>query len=113
MYRRVSPPAAFAALLAAATPALAEEARMPRIISLSGHGEVRSAPDIAIVTSGVLSQGATAAEALAANTTAMTAIFAALKDAGIEDKDIQTSNFTVQPRYDFQRQWPGAEARGL
>ena len=36
---------------------------MPRIISLSGHGEVRATPDIAYVTSGVLTQGATAAEA--------------------------------------------------
>lgn len=75
---------------------------MPRIISLTGHGEVRSAPDLAYVTSGVVTQGATAAEALAANTTAMNDLFAALKSSGIEDKDIQTSNFSVQPRYDYQ-----------
>lgn len=74
---------------------------MPRIVSLTGHGEVRSTPDIAFVTSGVTTQGATAAEALAANTKAMTGLFAALKEAGIESKDIQTSNFSVQPRYDF------------
>ena len=54
------------------------------------------------MTTGVLSQGATAAEALAANTSAMNALFAALKDAGIADKDVQTSNFMVQPRYNFQ-----------
>ncbi len=93
--------AALLGLLAVVSPALADGGKMPRIISLSGHGEVRSVPDVAYVTSGVLSQGATAAEALAANTTAMTSIFAALKDAGIEDKDIQTSNFSVQSRYDF------------
>lgn len=74
---------------------------MPRVINVTGHGEVRSAPDLAFVTSGVVSQGNTAAEALAANTKAMNDLFAALKDAGIEDKDIQTSNFSVQPRYDF------------
>lgn len=93
--------AAIIGLVAAMSPALAEGGKMPRIISLTGHGEVRSVPDVVFVTSGVLSQGATAAEALAANTQAMTSIFAALKDAGIEDKDIQTSNFSVQPRYDF------------
>jgi len=93
--------AAVLGLLAVVSPALADGGKMPRIISLTGHGEVRSTPDIAFVTTGVLSQGATAADALAANTKAMTDLFAALKDAGLEDKDIQTSNFTVQPRYDF------------
>ncbi|WP_161957319.1 SIMPL domain-containing protein [Aestuariivirga litoralis] len=94
--------AAILGMLAAASPALAEGGKLPRIISLTGHGEVRSAPDLAYVTSGVVSQGATAAEALAANTQAMNDLFAALKSSGIEDRDIQTSNFSVQPRYDFQ-----------
>lgn len=102
MYRLTTAAAAFAALLAAASPAISEETRMPRIISLTGHGEVRSVPDLASVTTGVLAQGKTAAEALAANTSAMTALFAALKEAGIEEKDVQTSNFMVQPRYNFQ-----------
>ena len=75
---------------------------MPRLISLSGHGEMRMAPDMAFVTTGVLSQGVTAADALAANTTAMNALFAALTGAGIAEKDVQTSNFFVQPRYNFQ-----------
>jgi uncharacterized protein YggE len=93
--------AAVIGLLAAISPAFAEGGKMPRIISLSGHGEVRATPDIAYVTSGVVTQGATAAEALAANTKAMTDLFAALKESGIEDRDVQTSNFSVQPRYDF------------
>ena len=102
MLRPTLAAAAIAATLAAASPALAQDAKMPRLISLSGHGEVRRAPDTAVVTAGVLSQGATAAEALAANTSAMNALFAALKDAGIAEKDVQTSNFMVQPRYNFQ-----------
>ncbi|MFN4143269.1 SIMPL domain-containing protein [Aestuariivirga sp.] len=106
MQRLTFAAAALAALAAFATPALADEARMPRTISLVGHGEVKSPPDLAFVTTGVFSQGATAAEALAANTSAMTALFAALKEAGIAEKDVQTSNFTVQPRYDFQDRQP-------
>jgi uncharacterized protein len=102
MLRPTFAAAAIAATLAAASPALAQDNKMPRLISLSGNGEVRRAPDIAFVTTGVLSQGATAAEALAANTSAMNALFAALKDAGIAEKDVQTSNFMVQPRYNFQ-----------
>lgn len=93
--------AALASLLAVMPPVYADEARMPRTITLSGHGETRMAPDMAFVTSGVVSQGATAAEALAANTQTMNGLFAALKAAGIAEKDIQTSNFSVQPRYDF------------
>lgn len=102
MLRPIFAAAAIAATLAAASPALAQDAKMPRLISLSGQGEVRRAPDIAVVTTGVLSQGATAAEALAANTGTMNALLAALKEAGIADKDVQTSNFMVQPRYNFQ-----------
>jgi uncharacterized protein len=95
--------AASALTLAAAffTPALAEDAKLIRSISLSGHGEVRMAPDMAVVTVGVLSSANTAREALDANTKSMEAIFASLKAAGIESKDTQTSNFMVNPRYDY------------
>jgi len=82
-------------------PAFADDIRLPRTMTLTGHGEVRVAPDMAMVMIGVLSQGDTAADALKANTAAMQAILGVLKEAGIEDRDIQTSNFTVQPRYDY------------
>lgn len=82
-------------------PALADDAKRPRTMTLAGHGEVRVPPDMAVVMIGVLSQGDTAADALKANTAAMEAVLASLKGAGIEEKDIQTSNFTVQPRYDY------------
>ena len=101
MHRFTLAASALAALLFAASPSLADEVKMPRTISLSGHGEVKAAPDMAIVTTGVSTQAATAADALAANTTAMTALFAALKAAGIAEKDMQTSNFMIQPRYDY------------
>ncbi|MGH6819782.1 MAG: SIMPL domain-containing protein [Methylocella sp.] len=82
-------------------PAFAGDTKPPRTMTLAGHGEVRVSPDFAMVMIGVLSQANTAAEALKANTSAMQAVFATLKDAGIAGKDIQTSNFTVQPRYDY------------
>ena len=103
---------ALAAALVTSTPALSENPRMPRVISLSGQGEVRQAPDKAFVTTGVLSQGATAAEALAANTAAMNALFAALKGSGIAEKDVQTSNFMVQPRYNFYQDGKAPELVG-
>ena len=89
-----------AAALLAAPAAYAEDQKMPRQLSLSGHGEVKATPDMAIVELGTLSQAATAKAALEANTTKMTTLIAMLKTAGIEDKDIQTSNFSVNPRYE-------------
>lgn len=82
----------------------AQSSAPPRMISLTGHGEVRLAPDLATVSAGVLSQAVTAKDALAANTASMTAVLAALKSAGIAERDIQTSNFNVQPRYDYNNE---------
>jgi hypothetical protein len=93
---------ALAALTALPLPAAAQEAKPERsTIAVTGHGEVRATPDLAIVTIGAMSSAATAREALDANNKAMTAIMVALKSAGIEDKDIQTSGFMVGPRYDY------------
>lgn len=85
----------------AVLPARAEEAKPMRSIQISGHGEVRQAPDLAIVTTGVVTSAADAKSALASNTTAMTALFAQLKASNVADKDVQTSNFSVQPQYDY------------
>ena len=94
---------ASALMLAASfvTPAFAAETKLPRTIAMTGHGEVRMAPDRASVSVGVQSTADTAAAALKANTEAINRIFARLKEAGIDDKFIQTTNFTVQPRYDY------------
>jgi uncharacterized protein YggE len=90
------------AAAALATPSLAQESKsMPRLISLNGHGEVKAKPDMAVVNVGVTTQAKTAREALTENTQAMEKIFASLKSAGIEAKDIQTSNFSINPRYQY------------
>jgi len=68
-------------------------------ISVQGQGEVTATPDTAMINSGVTTQAATAREALDANSAAMDELIAALKDAGIEERDIQTSNFSVNPNY--------------
>jgi len=50
-----------------------------------------------------VTEGKTAAEALAANTAAMERVFAGLGEAGIEKKDMQTSQFSVYPVYEEVR----------
>ena len=83
------------------TRVFAEESKMNRIISISGHGEVRVVPDIALITMGVVTSAPTAREALDGNTKAMTDLMATLKTADIDDKDVATSNFNVNPRFDY------------
>jgi uncharacterized protein len=75
----------------------------PPTLSLSGHGEVSVAPDMAVITSGVVTEADTARAALDANTAAIGAVIAAIKEAGIEARDIQTSDFRVEPRYVYPR----------
>jgi uncharacterized protein len=94
------------AFLAAFVPAashavLAHEDEPPkRSISISGKGTVKSAPDMVTVSAGVETQAPTAKDALAKNTAAMTRVVDALKSEGIDTKDIQTTNFSVSPRYE-------------
>jgi uncharacterized protein YggE len=77
-----------------------------RIVSVTGEATVNAAPDSAVIRMGVSTQAATAREASSANAQKMTALFAALKDAGIAEKDIQTAWLSLQPQYETGR--PGA-----
>jgi uncharacterized protein YggE len=69
-------------------------------ITVVGQGSVRVEPDIARVSIGVETSAETVAEAVAENATEMESILAALEDAGIDEKDIQTMNYSIhQERY--------------
>ncbi|MEM8749045.1 MAG: SIMPL domain-containing protein [Pseudomonadota bacterium] len=68
-------------------------------IQVSATGNANIAPDMAIVNLSVLREADTAREALDANTKATAQVLQAMKDEGIEDRDLQTSNFSIQPRY--------------
>jgi uncharacterized protein YggE len=92
---------ASAPAVAAAQPAMPPH---PHILSVSGEGEVRAVPDQAQLSAGVVTQGKTAAQALAANSTAMNSVFAALKKRGVPEKSITTSNFSINPQYPPYRQ---------
>jgi uncharacterized protein len=72
---------------------------LERTITVSGAGNVVVEPDMAHITLGVVSEADTAKAALEKNTASMTAIVTALKASGLPPKDIQTSNFSVNPRY--------------
>lgn len=84
----------------------ADDTNPRRSMTVTGNGEVDAAPDIAYLDTGVVSEGKTAGEALAANTKAMQAIFDGLKGMKIAKEDIRTSQFSVSPVYAHPPQKP-------
>lgn len=83
-------------------PAMAQQnpaGQQPPRISVTGEGEVGVAPDMAILNLTVLREGETARAALTANSDALKQVLAALKEAGIAERDLQTSGLSIQPRF--------------
>jgi uncharacterized protein len=93
------------ALLAA--PALAQT-DFPPAITVSGEATISVPPDLAQVEAGVTSDGKTAREASEANNVTMGKVLLALKAAGIDAKDIQTSRLSLQPQSAPNRSTPNA-----
>jgi hypothetical protein len=87
-----------ALVLPLVAPVQAEEAP-PRTISVTGTGSVEATPDMATLMIGVTTQAETAAEALAANTAATDAVIARLTASGVEARDMQTSNLSINPNW--------------
>jgi len=75
-------------------------------VNLSATGEVKVAPDMATITFGVVTEAATAREAMAQNAAQMTQVAAALRRAGLAERDIQTSGLNLQAQYDYQENQP-------
>lgn len=75
------------------------ESLPPANITVTGEGRVDSAPDMATISLGVTTEGATAADAMAANSAQLATVLANLKAAGIEDRFIQTSGLSLNPNW--------------
>lgn len=96
MNRFVAFVAATAIVFSPVLPAMAQETAR---ITVTGEGTSERRPDLAVLSLGLTSEAATAAEAMAANSETLTKVLAALKAAGIEDRDLQTSNLSVNPNW--------------
>ena len=70
-------------------------------ITVSGEGKVYAKPDIALVNLGVTTQGSTTEEVISKNTEKMNAVIKAVKDMGVEDKDVQTTTYSLSPLYNY------------
>jgi len=97
-------PIALALSLALPGAAMANDLQTPiaatsTLLTVSADGKTSRVPDLAVFNAGVTSQGNTAGAALSANSADMTRVIATLKKAGIADKDIQTSQISLNPIY--------------
>jgi uncharacterized protein YggE len=76
------------------------------VLDISAEGRTTRTPDIATIRAGVVSQGATAAAALSDNAQRMARVLAAVKRAGVADRDIQTATVQLQPQYRYGENVP-------
>lgn len=75
----------------------------PPSITVAGTGESHGKPDFAQVQVGVVTEAPTAAEALKKNNEAMSQLIVMIRKRGIEDRDLQTVQFNVSPRYKYDK----------
>lgn len=96
--------ALFAAAVVLAVPPSAfaqrDESARGTIVNINAEGSSDARPDLATVNLGVVTTGRTSDEALAENARRMQALVAALRRAGIAERDIQTSHLWASPRYE-------------
>ena len=71
------------------------------MLSINGVGTVKASPDMATVSVGVVTQEVTPELALKVNSDSVSKILADLKAANIEEKDVETSSFSIQPKYEY------------
>jgi uncharacterized protein YggE len=96
--------------LSLSTPVLSAAAQTPpaptptantTLLSVTATGEVSRRPDLALLSAGVITQAADANTAMRDNAVRMDKVMTALRAAGIEDRDVQTSGITLNPQYRY------------
>ena len=81
-------------------------AAVPTLLTLSAEASANAAPDVADIGAGVVTQATEASAALSANAEKMTRVVAALRKAGVTERDIQTSGLNLQPQYRYEQNQP-------
>lgn len=82
------------------------------LLTLSETAEIRSSPDVAFITFGVVTEGKSADEAMKLNAQKMNSVFAAVKAQGIADKNVQTTGLNLNAVYDYPQNGGTPTLRG-
>ncbi len=78
------------------------------LLSVSARADASRVPDVASLSTGVVTQAADANAALKANSAQMAKVVATIKAAGIAERDIQTSGISIHPQYRYAENQPPA-----
>ena len=105
---RLLVPLLLPAAIALAVPAALAQPATPRIVVV-GEGKATVAPDLALLTLGVMREAGTAGEALQATNQAMAAVIADMKAAGVAQRDLQTTGLQIFPRYTYTSRPDGSQ----
>lgn len=76
-------------------------------ISVSATGEIYAKPDLALINFGVKNEAKTVAQAMEENSEKMNAIISFIKEQGVDEKDLKTTNFSIYPRYEYRKDETG------
>ncbi len=82
---------------------IGQQVEYQRTIQVTGTGEVYAKPDLAVSVFSVVTEKKTVQEALSENTEKMNGIIQAIKDLGVEEKDLKTIGFNISPRYEWKK----------
>jgi uncharacterized protein YggE len=110
--RRITPVLMAPILAGVVVPAIAmaQEPAAPVLagtrLDIVATGEASTVPDVALIGAGVVTQAPAAADAMAENARRMAATVAALRKAGVADRDIQTSSIGLSPQYRYADNQP-------
>ena len=105
-------PLALAFVAAVPFAAQAQQIQTPKIVVV-GEGESSIAPDLALLSLTVMREARTAREALDASSAAMKQVVAAVKETGVEARDIQTGGLQISPRYTYTNKPDGSQEAQL
>ncbi|MFI7382303.1 SIMPL domain-containing protein [Streptomyces sp. NPDC049813] len=110
LFALVLPAVPAAAAQGAPHVATATTAPRPATLTVTGEGRASTAPDMATVTAGVEANGPTAKAALATQNRTADALLAAVRKAGVADRDVRTENLSASAVYESGPE-PGAATR--
>ncbi|MBO9129812.1 SIMPL domain-containing protein [Bacillus sp. 165] len=78
-----------------------ERAGNPQTVTVDGHGMVKAKPDIVVLTLGVITENENVKAAQQENALRTNSVIAALKALGIDEKNIETTSYTMSPQYEY------------
>jgi len=76
------------------------------VLDVQAEGTSTRVPDLAVIEAGVVTQAATASAAMQQNSAQMARVLAALRKAGIAERDIQTASIGLAPQYRYEQNQP-------